>query len=172
MRRIGNRIAIRIADATVADEAKPTLGSDPIDTHEIDVVLQSSRIRKILRKGIGSRWPVRRENQQVRSIESQTPRRLRERTVITDMHADPHFIGLHRSIKPLSLRGETIHPQIRQMHLAISRHEPPGANKHTTVVHRTLRTKLQKPKDHMQILGQANLRDRIRCRTRYRLCRS
>jgi hypothetical protein len=88
------------------------------------------------------------------------------------MHADPHFIGLHRSIKPLSLRGETIHSQVRQMHLAISRHEPLRADEHTTIVNRTLGTKLQKPKDHMQILGQANLRDRIRSRTRYRLCGS
>ena len=142
MRRIGNRIAIRIANATVSDEAKTTLGSDPIDTQEVDIVFQRSCIRKVLRKGIGSRWPVRRENQQVRSIESQTSRGLRERAVVTDMHADPHFIGLHRSIKPLSLRGETIHSQVRQMHLAISRHEPPWADEHTTIVNRTLRTKL------------------------------
>ena len=40
MRRIGNRIAIRIADATVSDEAKTTLGSDPIDTPEVDIVFQ------------------------------------------------------------------------------------------------------------------------------------
>lgn len=49
---IRDGIPIRIADATVSDEPKTAFGAYTIDTHEIDIVLKSSCVRKILRKGI------------------------------------------------------------------------------------------------------------------------
>ncbi len=115
------------------NEPKPAFFAYAIYCHEVDVILERSRVWQVFRKRISAWWPICWQQHEVRASERQNTRCFGERSVVADMNADLHtfnVVDLHRSITACY---EAIDTEKRQMNLAINTQDPRGTKQHATV---------------------------------------
>ena len=123
----------RIANTAETDEFEASLLSHSIGRHEVDRIFHGASVDSILGQLFRPRRPVRRQNDEIRAIQSQGTRRLRKPGVVTDQHSNSETIHFNHFKRTIARSGETIDTQPRQMNLAIRPGDPLGANQNGSV---------------------------------------
>ena len=100
-------------------ESEAALLADAVGRRVEDLVLERTRVDRVLGELLGARRPVGREYDEVGSGERGRPRGLGEAAVVADVDADATTVDVPELIHPIARRHEVVEAEVGSMGLPV-----------------------------------------------------